>query len=88
MNINVRIERLILDGVAITQDQRPLLQASIEVELARLLAADGLNPALLAGAAVPLVRGRGIPLAKDSNPTQLGLQIAQTVYGGIGHIPR
>ena len=84
MNINIHIERLILDGLAISHSQRPLVQATVEAELARLLAADGLAPNLHAGGALPFVPGGSIQLASDGNPKTLGHQIAQAVYGGIG----
>lgn len=84
MNINIHIERLILDGLPISHSQRPLLQAALEAELARLLAADGLTPNLQMGGALPYVPGGSIHLASDGNPKTLGQQIAQAVYGGIG----
>ena len=84
MNINVHIERLILDGLPITYSQRPLVQAAVEAELVRLLMADGLAPRLQAGGAMPYVPGGSVQLTSDGSPTQLGQQIAQAVYGGIG----
>jgi hypothetical protein len=84
MNINIHIERLILDGLPIAHSQRPLMQAAVEAELARLLAADGLALNLLAGSVLPSVSGGSIQLASDGNPKTLGQQIAHAVYGGIG----
>jgi hypothetical protein len=86
MNINIHIERLILDGLPISHSQRPLVQAAVEAELARLLAADGLAPNLQAGSVLPSVPGGSIQQASDGNPKTLGQQIAQAVYGGIGGI--
>lgn len=83
MNINVHIERLILDGLPIAHNQGPLVQAAVEAELARLLAADGLAPSLQAGGALYRVPAEGIQLASDGNPNTLGKQIARAVYGGI-----
>lgn len=84
MNINVHIERLILDGLPITHSQRSLVQAAVEAELARLLTDDGLVSSLRTGGAQPKVPGGSIQLAGDGNPHTLGQQIAQAVYGGIG----
>lgn len=84
MNISVTIERLILNGITISQRERPLLQAAVETELARLLAADGLAPDLLAGGAMPHVPAGAIQLTGESDPTHLGQQIARSVHGGIG----
>ena len=84
MNINIHIERLILDGLSITDSQRPVVQASVEAELVRLLAADGLASQLQTGGMVPHLPGSNIQLTGDNNPNVLGQQIAQSVYGGIG----
>ncbi len=84
MNINVHIERLILDGLPIASQQGPLVQAAVEAELVRLLAADGLAANLLAGGALSHVQAGGIQLTGEGNPSQLGQQIARAVYGGIG----
>jgi hypothetical protein len=84
MNINLHIERLVLYGVNIAPGQRHLLQASVETELARLLMDGGLSPSLAQGTALPRLSTGGIQLT-GNNPMQLGRQIAQSVYGGIGH---
>jgi hypothetical protein len=83
MNISVHIERLILDGVPVSHGQRPLLQAAVEAELTRLLAAYGLAPGLLPGRAVPYTPAEDIQLAREGDPTRLGEQIARAVYGGF-----
>lgn len=84
MNINLHIDRLVLDGVNIAPGQRHLLQASVEAELTRLLTDGGLAPGLAQGIALPRMSTSGMQLT-GNNPTQLGRQIAQSVYGGIGH---
>jgi hypothetical protein len=84
MNVNLRIERLILDGLPLTRGQGPQVQAAVEAELARLLTAHGLAPSLEAGGALPSVRAGALELQAGSTPAQIGQQIAQAVYGGIG----
>jgi hypothetical protein len=84
MNTQVYIERLVLDGIDVPHRQRPLLQATVETELARLLAAGGVAPGLREGGALPRVQGGAIQLAEGRDPTHLGKQIARAVYGGIG----
>ena len=84
MSINLHIERLILDGLPVTSSQGPLVQAAVEAQLAHLLRAEGLNPELRAGGALPSVKARNIQMVSDPNPSQLGQQIAQAVYRGIG----
>ena len=38
MNINVHIERLVLEGLPVTDPDSPIVQAAIETELARIVA--------------------------------------------------
>jgi hypothetical protein len=42
-NIQIYIDRLILDGISVPHSQRPLLQAAVEAELGRLLAEGGIG---------------------------------------------
>jgi hypothetical protein len=85
MKISIHIERLVLDGIDIARRERPLLQSAVEAELARLIAAGGLSPDLISGGAMPSVNAGDLQMTGDNNPTQLGHQIAQSVYGGIGY---
>ena len=84
MNINLHIDRLVLDGLPIEHRQGPLLKAAVEAELSRLLTADGLANSLMTGGATPSVPAPGIQLANESSPQQLGEQIGRAVYGGLG----
>jgi hypothetical protein len=84
MNIQVHIERLILDGLSVARSQRPMLQAAVEEELSRLLENGGQVSGLQTGGMIPSMTGGAIQLTGESDPTQLGQQIAQEVYGGIG----
>lgn len=84
MNTNVHIERLVLDGIDLPYPQRQRLQAAVEAELVRLLAAGGVAPGLRAGGAVPSLPGGTVQLAEAGDPTHLGTQIARAVHGGIG----
>jgi len=85
-NIHLHIERLILDGLPIERAQGPHVQAAVEAELARLLTENGLGATSGAGGAVPSVRARAIQLRSGSSPAEMGIQIAQSVYSGIGNI--
>jgi hypothetical protein len=84
-NIHLHIERLILDGLPIERSQGPVVQAAVEAELSRLLTENGLAADLQSGGAMPSVNANGIQLASASSPAQMGQQIAQSVYGGIGN---
>jgi hypothetical protein len=84
MNINVHIERLILDGLSVPHRERPMLQAAVEAELARLLTDNGLAPHLLVGGAMPRLQGGDVQMGGEGGVELLGRQIAQAVHGGIG----
>lgn len=85
MRINLHIDRLVLDGVNLKPGQQHLVQAGLEAELSRLLTDQELASGFVRNLAVPRVTTGGIQLAGDNNPSQLGQQIAQSVYGGIDH---
>jgi hypothetical protein len=83
MNIDLHIERLILDGLPVTRAQGPLIQVAIESELARLLGVEGLSANLRSGGAIQSLTGGSVRLASDRNPVRLGQQIARAVHGGV-----
>ncbi len=82
MNVNLHIERLILDGFALESGHASKLQASIEMELAQLLTRDPPAPNWRGGA-VPSVRADAIHLGSPSDPVQLARQIAASIYGSL-----
>jgi hypothetical protein len=84
MNVNLHIERLILEGIDLDPAERPLLQAALEAELGRLLTEGGVGTDLAGGGAVPSVRAGGFEMSGERDPVRLGQQIAGSVYGGIG----
>jgi len=89
MTIHVHIERLILDGLPLGPGGGARVQAAVEAELARLLAAGslaegGIAQAWPAGGAVPAVAAAPIQLTTGARPAEIGGQIARSVYGGIG----
>lgn len=84
MNIDLHIERLVLEGIPLNAGQRPLLQSAVETELTRLVNNGGLSPSLVQGGAYAAVRGGTLQLASEGNSNTLGRQIAGAVYGGIG----
>ena len=84
MNITVHIERLVLDGIPVPQRHRPLVQAAMEEELARLLAADGLAVGLQQSHVQQRVQGGVLEVKDTDEPALLGRNIAIAVYKGIG----
>jgi hypothetical protein len=85
MKINVRIDRLVVDGIDLDRRQRPLMQAAFERELSRLLVQDGLSSELSSGVALRSLNVPSIQIANaNNNPDAFGQQVAQAVYKGIG----
>lgn len=84
MKINLHIERLVLDGVTLGPAERSLVQASLVNKLVQLFAAGGISERLADGAAISALAGTGIRLHGSTSPSNLGEQLAQSIYGGIG----
>lgn len=84
MNVNLHIERLVLDGLPLAPGQQHLLQAALRAELTRLIAAGGMQTTLAAGAALPHVDGAALTLPVNADATEAGTRIAASIYGGIG----
>ena len=87
MKINLHIEKLVLDGIAVDRTQGSKLRAAVEQELTRLLAHDGLSAQLSTGGAIPQLRGGNIKLRKGSPPGSMGVNIAHAVHEGIARKP-
>lgn len=81
MNINVSIERLVLDGLPVSRTQGALIQVAVETELTRLLAERGLTHSSIG--AVPYLSANSIQVTRDGKPAQLGHEIAQAIYGSL-----
>ena len=85
MNINVSIERLVLDGLPMSRSQGVLVQVAVETELARLLSEQGLSHS--SAGAVPHLSANSIQVTRDSKPVQLGHQIARAIHGTLTPSP-
>lgn len=83
MNINLHIERLILDGLPVDKRQGLTLQAALERELARLLTESAPISPFNTGGTLASVKGGSIQVAEGAEATGLGKQIAAAVYGGV-----
>jgi hypothetical protein len=84
MNINLHIERLVLDGLPVGHGQGALIKAAVEAELGRLLREGGLSQALRLGGAFASQRANSISMGGDDSPAQVGQQIGRAVYSRIG----
>jgi hypothetical protein len=81
-SVRLHIERLVVDEALVAGGQGGTLQAAIETELARLLAAGGLAP--LADTNLASLTASKIHVAQQTRPAQLGSQIAQAIHTTIG----
>jgi hypothetical protein len=81
-NVNLHIERLIVDGALIGSGRPAAVQSAVEVELTRLLTAGGLSRELAAGGTLPALSAGEIQFA-SGHPDTLGTQIARALYSSI-----
>jgi hypothetical protein len=84
MNINLHIERLVLEGLPVEARHSALVREAIEAELSHLLSNGGVSSGLQSGGVLHRVQADALQLNADSNATQIGQQIAQSIYGSIG----
>jgi hypothetical protein len=82
MNINLQIEKLILEGVDLSPRQRRQLQAAVETELSRLCTENGIPHSLQNSSTIPKMPAN-LNITNNSNPSLMGEQIAQSIYGGL-----
>jgi hypothetical protein len=83
MNVNLHIERLVLEGFPLDGRDAALVQAAVRVELTRLFAQNEAGPASLASAAVPRLQAAPMRVSGAETPQRLGAAIAQSVCGAV-----
>jgi hypothetical protein len=86
MHIELHIERLVFDGVALSSRDRAALTRTVSSELSRLLTR-GLHRDLLSAGAHAVVKGGSIAFDPAAGGGRLGAQIARAVHGRIGITP-
>lgn len=84
MNVNLHIERLILDGLPVSSSQGPAVRAALERELGRALAQSALPTQWSTGGAVPRLPAQQFNLAPGERPDAIGRHIARSLHRGIG----
>ena len=84
MNIQLHIERLVIEGLPLAQSQGVAVHAAVERELGSLFVQGRLSPELASGGALPAVTGGTIQAGHPASPSGLGASIARAVYSGIG----
>jgi hypothetical protein len=83
MKINVHIERLVLEGLAVRSHDSPRVNSALTRELERLIGAHGAFSALRSGGAVPALRADTLRMERCGSPVRLGTEIARAVHGGL-----
>ena len=84
MNINLHIERLVLEGLPLQRSERGIVEAAVIAELTNLLTSSGTPETWQENVVVPRVNAAEMTMNQPSTPNQIGQQIAQSVYGGFG----
>ncbi|OEY66753.1 hypothetical protein [Marinobacter sp. X15-166B] len=84
MNINLHIERLIVDDVGIQPQQSDALTAAVVAALRQQIVAQGVGPGMLSGESRAAVSGGSIAMQHSEGVASLGRQIGDAVYRGIG----
>ena len=81
MNINLHIERLVLDGLAVGSGEAALVQTAVESELGRLLTSSPCAPA--SSFAEARVAGGEIHLRRGVSARELGVEIGRSVFASL-----
>ena len=84
MNIELHIERLILDGLGVETKDRAAVQAAVVDELTGLLAGGGLRSELLSSGSARSIPGGDVHSTAGMTADHLGSAIAKAVHFGIG----
>ena len=81
MNINLHIERLVLDPAAVAASDSGLLSAALRDELSRLLAASAIP--LKQGIALPSLRAAPVSIDPGTRAHEIGRRVAQSIHGSL-----
>ncbi len=81
--INIHIDRIVLDGISLSSSRQPQFRAAVESELQQLFIEKGITGGLQDGGELPQVSGGDIQVSGESNPNHLGQQVAHAAYKGI-----
>jgi hypothetical protein len=85
LNVELRIERLVLTGVPLPPGGRAALAGALGRELTRLIQDGGLAPDLAGGTGMPrLTATLGPGAAQAGAAPRLGRELARSVYSCLG----
>ncbi len=85
MNINLHIERLILEGIDLQPEHKNALKAAVESVLGQQLSSQGVGSRMQIETSRSSVNAGSIAIADSPNAEGLGQQIGHAVCGGIRH---
>lgn len=80
-NLELNIEKLVLYGFV--PADRARIGAAVQQELTRLFAEQGVPPSLKRGGAISHLDAGTFEMSSAAKPDAIGIQIAQTIYGGL-----
>lgn len=83
MNINLHIERLIVEGLPLEWRERQALHGAVEKQLAHLLMTRGIPDGLHAASNVAALVAPTLHGGRDAAPQSLGTQIGNSLYAGL-----
>lgn len=84
MRVEVHIERLVLDGIAVTPGQSDALREALARELVCLLETGGLDRGLASGGSRPRLAAGRLETSDHFTSVELGRGIARAAHEGMG----
>ena len=86
-NINLHIERIVLEGAAMAPAHRDQFQQQVSDRLTKLLAAYGVAERLQSSATFQSVLGGVVQRQGGPTATSFGMELAHAVYASFGGSP-
>jgi hypothetical protein len=83
MNIELHIERLVVEGIPIAPAERALLHTAIHAELERLLRAEGLPGDLPRRGAVARAQAPPVVVPGRPDTLEMGRRLAVAIHEGL-----
>jgi hypothetical protein len=84
MDVQLHIERLVLDGVNVTPHERAVLVLSFQSELSRLIQVHGLSEGAMQGFAAPSLPSCNASMSQPFKAGGFGVELARSLYSGLG----
>ena len=82
MKINIHIERIVIDGLAVDRHTAPQIKQAVQAELSRLIQ-QGQLESLSSSAAIANLRTESISLQPTAGAHSVGTSVARAIHGGL-----